>query len=59
MLVVRKPQSLFMGSMDVLTLYFTVVTNAIVQQLGITEQQYEKWVELEMADVSVPLRCHK
>jgi len=39
--------------------YFTVVTAAIVQQIGITEQQYEKWVELEMADVSVPVHCRK
>jgi len=36
-----------------------MVTNVIVQQVGITEQQYKKWVELEMAGVSVPLHCRK
>jgi len=35
----------------------SVVTNALVQQVGITEQQYETWVELEMAAFSVLLYC--
>jgi len=37
----------------------SMVTNALVQQVGITEQQYETWVELEMAAFSALLYCRK
>jgi hypothetical protein len=36
-----------------------VVTNLLVQQIGISEKQYETWVELEMVEFSVLLHCPK
>jgi len=37
----------------------SVVTDALVQQAGITEEQYNIWMELEMTRFSVPLHCRK
>ncbi|KAI9452386.1 hypothetical protein BJY52DRAFT_936504 [Lactarius psammicola] len=36
-----------------------VVTNAMVLELGVTDDEYDVWVELEMAPVSVVLYCRK
>lgn len=39
--------------------FTSVVTGAVVKQVGITEEQYRTWVELEMAEFSVPLHCRQ
>ncbi|KIM88114.1 hypothetical protein PILCRDRAFT_248113 [Piloderma croceum F 1598] len=36
-----------------------VITDIVAKQAGITEQQYETWLELEMAEFSVPLHCRE
>jgi len=36
-----------------------VVTNDVVKQVGIAEEQYRTWVELEMAKFSVPVHCRE
>lgn len=36
-----------------------MVTNGLVQQIGINEEQYQIWIELEMAQYSILLHCRK
>jgi len=36
-----------------------IITNSLVHQIGITEKQYETWVELEMAQFSILLHCRE
>jgi len=36
-----------------------MVTDVLVQQIGISEKQYETWVELEMVEFSVLIQCRK
>lgn len=35
------------------------VMRQLVLDIGITEEQYEVWVEMEMAELFVSLRCRK
>jgi uncharacterized small protein (DUF1192 family) len=49
----------FATSEGVNSLYTSVVTNSLVQQIGITEEQYETWIELEMAQLSILLHCRE
>ncbi|KAF9220042.1 hypothetical protein BS17DRAFT_359974 [Gyrodon lividus] len=37
----------------------SVISGAFVQQLGVTEDQYAIWAELEMAHLSVQIQCRK
>jgi hypothetical protein len=50
----------FLGQ-DILTylLHVSVVTSFLVQQIGISEKQYETWTELQMVEFSVLLHCRK
>jgi hypothetical protein len=57
-LAVRNGISYILGTWMYL-LYTSVVTNTVVEQVGITGQQYETWVELEMAEFSVPIHCRQ
>ena len=49
----------FATSKQVNSSYTSVVTNSFVQQIGITEEQYETWIELEMAQLSILLHCRE
>jgi len=49
----------FATSKQVNSPYTSVVTNSLVQQIGITEKQYEIWIELEMAQLSILLHCRE
>jgi uncharacterized small protein (DUF1192 family) len=49
----------FATSKQVNSSYTSVVTNSLVQQIGITEKQYEIWIELEMAQLSILLHCRE
>jgi hypothetical protein len=40
-------------------IYLSVITDVLVQQIGISEKQYETWVELQMVEFSVLLHCRK
>ncbi|KAI6108640.1 hypothetical protein EDD17DRAFT_1874323 [Pisolithus thermaeus] len=35
------------------------ISGSLVQLLGVSEEQYQKWVEMEMAQFSVPINCQK
>ena len=50
----------FLGQ-DILmySLSLSVVTDSLVQQIGISEKQYETWIKLQMVEFSVPLHCRK
>ncbi|KAF9234660.1 hypothetical protein BU15DRAFT_78808 [Melanogaster broomeanus] len=37
----------------------SVISGGVVQQLDMSEDQYAIWAELEMAHLSVQIRCHK
>ncbi|KIJ64841.1 hypothetical protein HYDPIDRAFT_153660 [Hydnomerulius pinastri MD-312] len=36
-----------------------VISGLLVEQVGITDEQYQIWIEMEMAQFSVILHCHK
>ena len=55
---VRKLSLLYVEG-SVYSPFTSVVTGAVVKQVGITEEQYRTWVELEMAEFSVPLHCRQ
>jgi hypothetical protein len=35
------------------------VTRNLVLEIGITQEQYEKWIEMEMAEFLVLLQCRR
>jgi len=37
----------------------TLITDSVAQQIGISEEQYQIWVELEMVQFSILLHCRK
>lgn len=36
-----------------------VVSGTLVQLLGVSEKQWETWVEMELAQFSIPFTCRK